>query len=250
MCYSGGKDSDVILHLAKMAGIKFNAIYKNTTIDPIGTIAHAKENGVIVAKPTTNFFDMVKKKGLPSRFARFCCEQLKEYKISDVAVFGIRSDESTKRSERYKEPNFCRIYSKKKRTSVWLPILEWDKEDIKNFVDSEKIQCHNLYYDDERVFHPERRLGCIGCPLTTNKKRIEEFIKNPKFLVRYIQCANIYAESHKDREPVKRFDCSGVNMMFYQLFCSSYEDYLSKTTGLFGNLNIKAYMEDYFNIDL
>lgn len=81
LCYSGGKDSDVILYLAKMAGIKFNAIYKNTTIDPRGTIAHAKENGVIVAKPTTNFFDMVKKKGLPSRFARFCCEQLKEYKI-------------------------------------------------------------------------------------------------------------------------------------------------------------------------
>ena len=38
--YSGGKDSDVILELAKMAGIKFRAIYKNTTIDPPGTIKH------------------------------------------------------------------------------------------------------------------------------------------------------------------------------------------------------------------
>ena len=34
--YSGGKDSDVILELAKMAGIKYRAIYKNTTIDPPG----------------------------------------------------------------------------------------------------------------------------------------------------------------------------------------------------------------------
>ena len=38
ICYSGGKDSDVILELAKMAGIKYRAIYKNTTIDPPGTI--------------------------------------------------------------------------------------------------------------------------------------------------------------------------------------------------------------------
>lgn len=41
VCYSGGKDSDVILHLAQRAGVKFDAIYKNTTIDPPGTIAHA-----------------------------------------------------------------------------------------------------------------------------------------------------------------------------------------------------------------
>lgn len=43
VCYSGGKDSDVILHLAKMAGIKYRAIYKNTTIDPPGTIKHCKD---------------------------------------------------------------------------------------------------------------------------------------------------------------------------------------------------------------
>lgn len=42
---SGGKDSDVILELAKMAGIPYRAIYKNTTIDPPGTIAHAREVG-------------------------------------------------------------------------------------------------------------------------------------------------------------------------------------------------------------
>lgn len=34
VCYSGGKDSDVILELAKMAGINYRAIYKNMTIDP------------------------------------------------------------------------------------------------------------------------------------------------------------------------------------------------------------------------
>ena len=40
VAYSGGKDSDVILELTRMAGIKYRAIYKNTTIDPPGTIKH------------------------------------------------------------------------------------------------------------------------------------------------------------------------------------------------------------------
>ena len=44
--YSGGKDSDVILELAKMAGIPYRAIYKNTTIDPPWTIKHCKGKGV------------------------------------------------------------------------------------------------------------------------------------------------------------------------------------------------------------
>ena len=46
VAYSGGKDSDVILALTQMAGIPFKAIYKNTTIDPPGTIKHCKSKGV------------------------------------------------------------------------------------------------------------------------------------------------------------------------------------------------------------
>ena len=51
VAYSGGKDSDVILELAKMAEIPFEAIYKNTTIDPPRTIQHCLENGVTILPP-------------------------------------------------------------------------------------------------------------------------------------------------------------------------------------------------------
>ncbi|MDR1504460.1 MAG: hypothetical protein LBT43_18590 [Prevotella sp.] len=51
LCYSGGKDSDVILELAKLAGIPYRAIYKKTGIDPIGTIKHCRENGVEIIEP-------------------------------------------------------------------------------------------------------------------------------------------------------------------------------------------------------
>lgn len=42
--FSGGKDSVVILDLAERAGIKYNAIYANTTVDPPGTISFIKKN--------------------------------------------------------------------------------------------------------------------------------------------------------------------------------------------------------------
>ena len=45
IAYSGGKDSDVILQLAKEAGIDVRAVYGCTRGDPRGTIGHAKAVG-------------------------------------------------------------------------------------------------------------------------------------------------------------------------------------------------------------
>ena len=56
LSYSSGKDSDVILELAKMAGIPYRAIYKATTIDPPQTIAHAREMGAEVIHPERHSF--------------------------------------------------------------------------------------------------------------------------------------------------------------------------------------------------
>ena len=82
LSYSGGKDSDVILELAKMSGIPFEAIYKQTTIDPPGTTKHAKEAGATIIRPEKTFLQLVSENGLPTRFRRFCCEKMKEYSMS------------------------------------------------------------------------------------------------------------------------------------------------------------------------
>lgn len=144
--YSGGKDSDVILELAKMAGIPYRAIYKNTTIDPKGTIAHAREMGAEVINPKKTFFQLISERGFPSRFQRFCCSVLKEYKVCDRAIQGIRRSESRKRAENYKEPEMCRVYSAKEKVKVYLPILEWTDEDVAEFIKERNIKCHPLYY--------------------------------------------------------------------------------------------------------
>lgn len=113
IAYSGGKDSDVILQLAKEAGIRYRAIYKNTTIDPPGTWGHVREMGVEILRAKASFFHLVAQKGFPSRFSRFCCEKLKEYKVLDKSVIGVRKAESRKRNERYNEPTQCRYYGAK-----------------------------------------------------------------------------------------------------------------------------------------
>jgi phosphoadenosine phosphosulfate reductase len=73
LAYSGGKDSDVILALAQMSGIKFHPIYKMTTIDPPGTLAHVKSKGVEIRKPKMTFFEIVRYAGMPNSAYRVCC---------------------------------------------------------------------------------------------------------------------------------------------------------------------------------
>ena len=167
--YSGGKDSDCILRLARMAGIQFDPIYKNTTIDPPGTIAHCRENGVRIVHPATSFLKLIERRGFPTRFKRFCCSELKEYKIHDICVQGIRRAESNKRASMYKEPVICRFYgSRKNHVQVFLPLLDWTSEDVAEFVAREGINCHPLYYTGGQ-FNVNRRLGCIGCPLAKDR---------------------------------------------------------------------------------
>lgn len=150
IAYSGGKDSDVILQLAKEAGIKYRAIYKNTTIDPPGTWGHVREMDVEILRAKTSFFHLVAQKGFPSRFYRFCCEKLKEYKVLDKSIIGVRKAESRKRNERYNEPTECRYYGAKKEENhveQIYPILEWTDEDVRDFIVDRKLKLAPIYYD-------------------------------------------------------------------------------------------------------
>lgn len=249
--YSGGKDSEVILELVKMAGIPYRTIYKNTSIDPPGTIAHCKSKGVEVLAPTINFFDLVKKKGCPTRRARFCCEYLKEYKVCDRAVHGIRRSESVKRAKRYHEPEVCRTYPKGQKARIYLPILEWTDDDVAEFIAERDIKCHPLYYDEQGNFHVERRLGCIGCPLRSDNGK-SDFVKYPKFLKRFIAAIQEWLDTHPNVKSHEKYG-NAYNQMFHNLFTNSYAEYQNLVSGgMFPEtaIDTKAFMENYFKIDL
>lgn len=249
--YSGGKDSDVILRLAQMAGIPHEAIYKQTSIDPPGTTAHAKEMGATIIRPKKTYLQIIRERSLPSRFSRFCCEILKEYKVYDRAVQGVRRDESTARAKRYKEPEMCRLYPKGEKVRIYLPILEWTLEDVARFIDEQGIKCAQVYYDEAGCFHPERRLGCIGCPLASDKGR-GEYRKYPKLLKQVCRAADDYIKTHPQTRAAHRFQ-NGYEMVMSRLFFDTLADYeLVMGDGLFPEMrpDAKQWLENYFKIEL
>lgn len=202
VAYSGGKDSDVILELVKMADVPYRAIYKNTTIDPPGTIAHCKSKGVEIRHPKKSFLKLIEEKGLPGRTARFCCEVLKEYKISEAVVIGVRSEESSKRKKRYQEPIVCRG-SGDGHVSQILPILDWTTEDLSEFVRLRGIELHPHYRCDGG-YDLSRRLGCIGCPLAYYKHRLLDFAKYPKMAMAMARAADKFIKSHPESKTSQR----------------------------------------------
>lgn len=250
VAYSGGKDSDVILELTKMAGIKYRAIYKNTTIDPPGTLKHVTEAGAEIVKPKKTFFQLVAQKGFPSRFVRFCCSELKEYKILDRCIIGVRKDESVARSKRYNEPTKCLFYgSKKEHVEAFYPILEWTCEDIAEFITCRGIKCHPLYYDEHGLFRVERRLGCMCCPLVSKKNRIEEFKKYPGMVKAYLRAGQQYFDTHPDTKTAKHYNsiyAAFIRFLFYDRDRDFQKNYL----GMFAAPDYKAFLENYFNIKL
>ena len=251
LSYSGGKDSDVILELAKMAGIPFEAIYKQTTIDQPGTTAHAKAAGARIIRPKKTFFQIVEENSMPSRWSRFCCKYLKEYKVHDRAIQGIRRSESTARAQRYKEPEDCRIYKTGEKARIYFPILEWTDQDVERFIYERGIKCAPVYYDQEGRFHVERRLGCLGCPMATDNGR-GDFLQYPKLLKQIIRAEQKYLDSHPQTRAYAWYEGSAYNAVFKRLFCKTKEDYAALTNGLLPDANIdtKAYLQEYFKIEL
>ena len=250
VAYSGGKDSDVILELARMSGIKYRAIYKNTTIDPPGTIAHAKENGAEILQPTHRFFELVAMNGAPNRFSRHCCRYLKEYKVLDRCIMGVRKAESTKRAARYSEPTECRFYgSKKQHVEAFYPILDWSDQDVVDFIIERGIKIHPLYFREDGTIDPKRRLGCMCCPLASVKNRVKQFVEHPGMVKAYIRAVQKFRDSHPDSKIVRRYE-NVYEWFVRDVFYDRQWQWEQSQGGMFGNPDYKKFLEDYFNITL
>ena len=236
-----------------MSGVKYHAIYHNTTIDPPQTIKYCKDNGVEVIQPKRSFLELIKWGGFPNRFYRFCCHYLKEIKMDDYdyVLLGIRADESNKRKARYTEPEQCRVFSKTKKERQYFPILQWTLQDVKDFIVERGIKLHPLYYDDNGELDVSQRLGCLGCPLASRKKRIEEFKKHPKLLNLYVRGGQQYLDNHADSKTAKRHR-NVYEWLVDEIFCLSHEEFLKRFgPNLFGEgVDCKKFLEEYFKVKL
>lgn len=81
VAFSGGKDSQVLLALVEMSGVKHHAEMQVTTVDSPNLMKFVRTNypQVRLNLPKLNMRQLIlKKKMLPTRQARFCCAFLKE----------------------------------------------------------------------------------------------------------------------------------------------------------------------------
>ena len=253
VAYSGGKDSDVILEFTKMAGVKYRAIYKSTTIDPVGTVKHCKEKDCEIVRPKNGitFFKLVEQIGFPNRHKRFCCKYLKEYKILDMSIIGVRKSESRKRAERYKEPIECRFYgSKKKHVQAIYPILDWSDDNVVEFIKERGIKCHPLYYDERGNFHVERRLGCVGCPLMSKNKRKQHFKENKGMLKAWLLWGGRSFMRRKFKNKHLLF-ADVYEWLTFELFYGNVNDFKNSKQSIFSDsIDYMKFLEDYFGVDL
>lgn len=164
LAFSGGKDSIVLLQLAKEAGVKFDAHYQRALETPdVFYMIQKDYPEVKIELPEENFFDLVIRKGMPpTRLKKYCCESLKERGGNGRTILtGVRWEESKKRRE-YKMVTKCLP----REATFVCPILDWKLSDIW------------MYIFDRGLVYPTTytagysRVGCIFCPEKRKRERV------------------------------------------------------------------------------
>lgn len=117
LCFSGGKDSVVIKALADMAGVKYDAHYSVTGIDPPELVQFIKDHhkDVIFEYPRyrdgtrVTMWNLIPQKTMPpTRIARYCCAYLKENGGGGrLKITGVRWAESVRRKKSHGEVTFA-----------------------------------------------------------------------------------------------------------------------------------------------
>lgn len=107
LAFSGGKDSVVVKKLADMAGVKYDAFFSLTSVDPPELIQFVKDEHPDVKLDVPKDKDgnrvtmwnlIPKRKIPPTRLVRYCCEALKEYGgAGRMTITGVRWAESSNR---------------------------------------------------------------------------------------------------------------------------------------------------------
>ena len=235
LAFSGGKDSCVILELAKMSGVKFEAHYSVTSVDPPELVRFIKKQHPEVSfdvphdrnGKAISMWTLLKSRATPpTRMIRYCCEKLKESNgQGTVTITGVRWAESKGRKENQglitfmgkKASNDPVLQSQAKAARAGV-VMNDDNDESRRTVE----MCYRTHktlinpiidWTDEDVWEfihkynvpycelydkGKKRLGCIGCPLNpvTQKAELDEY---PKYKEQYIRCFEVMYKNRIER---------------------------------------------------
>ena len=248
--YSGGKDSDVLLHLARASGIPFEVLHSLTTADAPETVRHVYDTfyrleckgikcdvdkHVQPDGSRVTMWNLIPRKLIPpTRLVRYCCAVLKEGggKGRFIAT-GVRWAESPARrknrgvvevlhSNRQKSLILANDNEEDRRlfetcqmkgNRVVNPIIDWKANDVLDYAAVEKIPMNPLYCEG---WH---RVGCIGCPMATAAARYTEFARYPRIKAAYIRAFDRMLDERRRRGkmggPIFRMGDTGVDVFHW-----------------------------------
>jgi len=215
VAFSGGKDSQCIYHLCKQAGVKFDAHYNVTSVDPPELVRFIREQYPDVSrdiphdkngKPMT-MWSLIVQRGVPPTWtARYCCKELKESEGKGrLTVTGVRWAESVRRAKKQgvvKEFDGLTLNDDNSETrrhveqcyrtrkTLINPIVDWSTEDVWEYLNDVVKVPHCSLYDDGFS-----RLGCIGCPMGGHRKQRENFARWPAYRDNYMRAFARMVES-------------------------------------------------------
>lgn len=179
VAFSGGKDSCVLLDLVKRAGVRYDAHYNATTVDPPELVRFIRDFHPDVERhqPEETMWQLIVRNGMPPlRNMRYCCRVLKETGgAGRFVVTGIRWQESRYRKKR-RLVEQCGLG---KGRLLLHPIIDWSEADIWQYIRENDLSYCSLY--DEGW----KRIGCVMCPNGGRKKMQREAERWPKIAEAY-----------------------------------------------------------------
>lgn len=234
VCTSEGKDSRVLGHLMRRAGVKHFYIHNITGIDPPELVYFQRENfreyvdlghEVHDVMYQMSIWQLMRKKKIPPlRRKRYCCEHLKEIRTREQGLAmistGVRKAESSRRAKQRSE---LEMWGKTAARKTHLDPYDQDEniEIFRSCYDNPEWGRAGLWTINPIAEWPDHwiwdysaeaglkqcslydegftRLGCIGCPMAGEAGRRREFERWPEFRKLYIRAFENMLEARRER---------------------------------------------------
>lgn len=248
LCYSGGKDSDVIRILADLAGVKHDIVNNHTTVDAPETVRYIRTiPNVQISYPKETMWQLIVRKLVPpTRLMRYCCAELKERGGKGrVKVTGVRRAESVSRANNQglitiigkpvttekAAVDMGVDYEKSQKGGIVLntdndesrrfvehcyrttstmvnPIIDWTDDDVWDFLHHYGCESNPLYQCGFK------RIGCIGCPLGGSASMKRGFALYPKYKENYIRAFDRMLKRREElgKPPLDRIGTTGEDV--------------------------------------